>query len=579
MITFLGIFLILFPYLCIFSFENKLKTFLYILSTQTLCFLFISLITQYFNIFKYPVILTFYIIGLLISLVFFFKKKYKINIKINFILVVSIIFIFLELFSLHHSYDGIINTIVGAKKVSDFSYKYPFFSDEWVGASLVKYTVDTGKLALINPLFKEVSFANPLFLFFSFISNIFLVLQIDVFNNYYLFSIFNTIILSLLVYLYLRLRKVSLYSSIITILFIPLITNSSNLPITWYFLPFNFSLLFLILFLISDLLEDKILKIFFIFLSIIFYPPIVVFFIPIIIIKLFKYIKKGFSKKDFKNNIILFLFLLISFLTFIIYLIKNNLLKYLLRSSLDNGIVSYNIFYILPVVSIVFILVGLCYLIRNKDYNVLSILSTGFIFWIIYSFTTIIFIIDYPRVVAITSIILIMISGFGLDLIFNFIKNKNFVLYCLLTSIFVIYFSLNFIQYPNNDKWRKLTLELINNNVKQKIIPAPPINEYLKEEDLILFNNYKKKIFLAPPWKGLVVGSITGNFPLESKCSTITNSYVRYSDFIKSDCLMKNSIADKNKIDLIYSPKFECKNFNFIASTTEGLFLYLYDQN
>lgn len=579
MTTFLGVFLIFFPYLCIFFFENKIKTFLYVFSIQTLSFLFVSIVTQYFSIFKYPVILTFYVAGLLISLTFLFKKKYKNNIKINFILVFSIAVIFLELFSLHHSYDGVINTIAGAREVSGFSYKYPFFSDEWVGSSLVKYTMENSKLPLVNPLFKEVFFANPLFLFFSFISNIFLILQIKVFENYYLLSILNTTFLSLLVYFYLRLRGVSLYSAIISILFIPLITNSSNLPVTWYFLPFNFSLLFFVSFLISNSLKDRILKIFFIFLSIIFYPPIIIFFIPLITIEFFEYIKDGLYKKEFKNSIIIISFLLVCFLTFIIYLINNNLLKYVLRDNLDNGIVSYNIFYILPLVSIVFVLMGLFYLIKNKDYKILSVLLIGFIFWIIYSFTTKIFIIDHPRIVAITSILLLLVSGFGLDMVFKFIKNKDIVLYNSLIFIFIIYFSFNFIQYPNNDKWKKLTLEITNNDVKQKITPAPPINEYLKEEDLVLFNNHKKKLFLAPPWKGLVVGSITGNFPLESKGSTITNSYTRYSDFIKSDCLTKNNIANKNKVDLIYSSKFECKNFNFIASTTEGLFLYSYDQN
>ncbi len=579
MITFLGIVLILFPYLCIFFFENKIRTFLYIFSIQTLSFLFISLITQYLNIFKYPVILSFYIVGLVISSAIFLKKKYKNNIKINFILIFSIAIIFLELFSLHYSYDGVINTIAGAREVSDFSYKYPFFSDEWVGASLVNYTVDSGKLPLINPFFKETFFANPLFLFFSFISNIFLILQINVFENYYLLSILNTIILSLLIYFYLRLRGVSLFGSIIPILFIPLITNSSNLPVTWYFLPFNFSLLFFISFLISDFLKDRVLKIFFVFLSIIFYPPIVIFFIPLIIIEFFKYIKDGLYKKEFKNSIILISFLSVCFLTFIIYLIKNNLLKYILRDNLDNGIVSYNIFYILPLVSIVLVLGGIFYIIKNKDYKILSVLFIGFIFWIIYSFTTKIFVIDHPRIVAITSIFLLLVSGFGLDLVLKFIKNKDYFFYNSLIFIFIIYFSFNFIQYPNNNKWKKLTLEITNNNVKQKITPAPPVNEYLKKEDLILFNNYKRKIFLAPPWKGLVIGSITGNFPLESKGSTITNSYARYGDFIKADCITKNNIASKNNIDLIYSSKFECNNFNFIASTTEGLFLYSYDQN
>ena len=108
------------------------------------------------------------------------------------------------------------------------------------------------------------------------------------------------------------------------------------------------------------------------------------------------------------------------------------------------------------------------------------------------------------------------------------------------------------------------------------VIPAAPANNYLHPDDLYLFKDIKQKRFIAPPWKGLVIGVATNNYPLETKSSTLTISILKFSEFFSADCKNKTKLADKYKISYVYSGKFDCPDFKLIGNSREGLYLYRY---
>ena len=79
---------------------------------------------------------------------------------------------------------------------------------------------------------------------------------------------------------------------------------------------------------------------------------------------------------------------------------------------------------------------------------------------------------------------------------------------------------------------------------------------------------------MSIPWKGLVIGVATENYPLETKESTITNQFVRHSEFVKAECDEKLKIAKEQGIDYVYSWGFNCTGFKEVGKSEENLVLY-----
>lgn len=79
---------------------------------------------------------------------------------------------------------------------------------------------------------------------------------------------------------------------------------------------------------------------------------------------------------------------------------------------------------------------------------------------------------------------------------------------------------------------------------------------------------------MSIPWKGLVIGTSTHNYPLGTKQSTLTNHIVDFKNFMEAKCESKSKIAKKKKIDYVYSPKFDCEGFELRGISGEGLHLY-----
>ena len=102
---------------------------------------------------------------------------------------------------------------------------------------------------------------------------------------------------------------------------------------------------------------------------------------------------------------------------------------------------------------------------------------------------------------------------------------------------------------------------------------------YLHPDDLLLFKDIKQARFLSIPWKGLVVGVATGNYPLSSKESIVSNNFLNYNEFMAKNCAGKTKLAQKMKVDFVYSHPFLCNNFLERGRSQEGFVLYeFYDQ-
>jgi hypothetical protein len=136
--------------------------------------------------------------------------------------------------------------------------------------------------------------------------------------------------------------------------------------------------------------------------------------------------------------------------------------------------------------------------------------------------------------------------------------------------------------------WHRLPLYVERNiinpngtiqNVPQKLFPAPPVTRYLRDDDLKLFSDFSKKKFISPQWKGLVLGVTTGNYPLDSKPSMVTNNILSYDVFNSAVCEQKQKYIDTHKIDLVYSASTTCAGFKEIGKTSENLHLYSVTQS
>jgi hypothetical protein len=237
----------------------------------------------------------------------------------------------------------------------------------------------------------------------------------------------------------------------------------------------------------------------------------------------------------------------------------------------------FAIYKVIPLFILAFSILGLRYWKKQLWLLVPIILGAGY--WIIYSFVLWRFVIGYERVVFLTSLMIVILSGFGLEYFVLRLKKYGFfrryhIFKIVLILLLVVFFILSF-SYTGRDNWKDLKLYSVESD--KYVLPAAPANKYLHESDLEIFQNIREKNFISLPWKGLVIGVSTGNYPLETKPSTITNSFVNYREFISLDCSEKLEIVRRYEVDYIYLSRFECPNFKLQDISAEGLHLYKFE--
>jgi hypothetical protein len=584
----LGIFLVIVPFVLLGLFLDKKRGFVSILFFLCLFFSVLFFLTQLLGIFTYWVVISLFALTDMAILYFYFfikKKGLKIP-KIDWILVVVVLIAVGNLYQVHYNYTGKINlavdTEVGYHEVKNMKYVYPYFSDEWYAVSLIKETINSQSLAFKNPLDNSF-FLNLQVFFHSFVAGIILILGLDPLTQYVLVSLAFNVLIIVLVYIFLRIRNVPKLVSAISSLSILYITCGANLPGIWNFIPVHMGIIFSLFgfcFLALNSIFMVVLSLVLVFL---FYPPISIFLGMGFIVYLFE----KFYKKDGKFLKIFSYSLIVSFvaipLAYLILMVSplagfiEHLISRVFYSSFYGpNLTNINFYNIIPLPIILFALFGMIFVFKNKKWF-FSIFLLGLIFWIFYSFTTKRFLIEFERVVFITSIIIAIISGFGIEQFKNYLnqkyKNINYKV-IKYVEVFVVLLFLLFIPfYTQRENWKTITLINIYNRAIS--YPKAPANNYLTEEDLKIFENIKNKRFLSLGWKGTVISTATDNYPIVAKEGTLSlGEEITVREFLDASCEIKKRIAEKRKIDYIYLHNFSCPGFKKIDESKEKLVLY-----
>lgn len=485
----------------------------------------------------------------------------------------------LELSSIHYSYSGTVSTIEGQDVVTNSYYPYPYYSDEWVGVSLTEYSIHNNALPLVNPLDSNKHFANPLMVFYSVVAELFLVFGMNPLTGWAVFALINGLITSILVYKISRALGINAFAASIAMLSVPLITNATNAPGIWFFVPFLGSLSIFLLAILLTLKKELWFALIAYTLSLMLYPPMVVFILPTILGIIL--LNKNNRNKILSAGIGVII-LGAGFIS--IFLISNYgwikatqlLTSWVIRHNLDGGIPYLAIWNIVPIPLLALACIGIIISFKKKLYQILFPVCVGLVMWVVYAYVPKTFIVDYSRIVSITAILLMPLIGLGSQIIIKYVsKLHSYIKICLNIAI-VVCVCIVTLTYPSQNSWSKLTLAFQTSNGIEIIHPSNPINRYIDPTDLSLFANIHEKYFLSPSWKGLVIGVATHNYPLESKSSTIANQIMSYNDFVSGNCFTKNDMASGSQMTYVFAQPFNCPNFLKIGDSPENLSLYQY---
>lgn len=511
----------------------------------------LALTTQALGIFYFWPVFLVNILALAIFLYFSIKNKTWKKIKMDWMLVFVFLISIASLWQVHYKYSGKINLAtdmsVGYHDVRNMSYEYPYFSDEWDAVGLIKYSINSHSLPFTNPFDKSfyINFAAP---FFSFLAGLMLVLRLDPLTGFNYFAIFINTLIVVICYAFLRINKLSERICAITALSVLYISCGSNLPGIWYLLPVHMGIVFSLLGFCFMALNKRNLSILCAFAVLLFYPPLIIFYGLALVIFLM-------PKIDFKK-----------------FGVASQLTDRLFYPSLSgNYIPQYYFYNIIPVFSLIFFAFGILHVFKNLKW-LFSQIVLGIAFWILYSFVSFRIIIDYERIVFFTSIIVIIISGFGLAKVFEML-DKKWPTSKHIPIVLLVGFVLFIPFYTSQESWQKFIL--INPVNGYQVYPKAPANNYLTAEDISLFSGIKNKKFLSIPWKGLVIASATENYPAVTKEGIISIGNANLiAQFLNADCEGKTSLAKKQKLDYIYLYQFDCQGFEKIGTSQEGFTLY-----
>ena len=585
----IGLIILLTPFLLIEKFKNKVEGFFTIITLSITFHLILALITQALGIFNYTLIL---IINLAIISIILFKIDYS-NLKNTIkrtkfdpVLIPVITFLSIIFYSVHYNFTGIISKLgISRMPIENLSYTYPYFSDEWVAIKLINYIIGSGNLPISNPYWHNIPFSNFVFAFQSFLSEIFLLLDLNPLTNYVKISIIVSILICLTVFAILKINKIGSLPAAIACMSIAYIVNGSNLPGLWTLIPVILGLLTFLISLIFIKLKNNKMLLVSSFLTLLFYPPFVIFLLASIIATILFNKKKKYNLK--KISLILGITILAAAivlmitaynLSFDVGMITTKILEKLIFLALPAAIINFPLWIIIPPIILIVSLFGLNKFKENAW--LISPVAVGLMLWTIYSLTIIRTIISYERTLFITSILIVILSGFGIANIEKILnKNRKINRYKLTKWTMAIIIGIMLIfsfSYTERTNWQKLEIRL--NEEKIIIIPASPANQYLTEEDLRIFSNISHKNFTAPPWKGLVIGTATNNYPLNTKDSTIYLNILNNDYFMSLNCDKKTIEALRYNINYVYSSEINCPNFEYVdKSNSENLYLYKFN--
>ncbi|OGJ19874.1 hypothetical protein A3K73_02685 [Candidatus Pacearchaeota archaeon RBG_13_36_9] len=583
--TIIGVIVLLIPFLLLYKFKDKKEGFCTILAFLLIFHLAVAVLTQLFGIFNYLVILFVCAVADIFILAKISYKELKAQlkkIKIDIVLVAAIVIVFLCLYQVHSNYTGTVTSATaGFSEVENIKYPYPYFSDEWSAVSFIKYSISSGKLPLVNPLWYNSPFNNLELPFHSFVSEIILVLDLDPLTQFALLHIFTGMIICVLVYFILRANGISKLASSVPPLSLLYIVNGANLPGIWTLIPLILGIISMLLGLFFMSVNNRKMIFLTAFLTLIFYPPLFVLHLPAILVST---LFSNQTKKQKVKSVLLYfcICILAAVLLAVIWLritgsfstTFSNIGGRIFYSTLTkDAIPDFSIWKVIPIPVLILALPALLK-IKKKKYFLIAPIILGLVYWFIYSKVLWRVIIEYERVVVSTSILIVLFSGFGVQYIIDYVRKNHHVsrsVFVIAQIIILIFFFIISFSYTERGSWQELKLYPLKGGV---VLPASPANIYLNEQDLTLFSKIKGKNFISLPWKGTVIGVSTDNYPLDTKPATITNSILSYSFFIFQNCAKKSELAKQYQISYVYSREFDCRDFKEIAISEEDLHLY-----
>lgn len=598
--TIVGIILLAAPFLLVSLFPDKKKGFVYVFFCSLLLHAAFAFILQIFGIFYYWTVVLATILADAAVVFVFFKKAGKCSVKgffnwhnltkkIDWIAIFVFFVAALSLYQVHYNYTGKINLAtdlsVQYHQVKNMAYPYPYFSDEWYSVSLIEGAITKGHLPVHN-LLVGAHFVNLELFFSSLLAHLIVLLGLVPLLQYTVLSIIINALIILLAYILMSLWGVPKLLSGISSFLLLYITAGANLPGFWHLIPFTFGLLFFLQMLLFMQIRNYLFTILAAATTTLFYPPLFPFVL--VVVGIFSFANIKIPKEKFLRIFAYFIIpsFLILLAAFIVLLISPayGIVKYLFSRIFFTSFTApllpkMSFFNIIPILSILTVAFGLQKAYSVKNWTILGLFFTGAGFWAVYSLTFFRFFIEYERVVIFISIIVVLISALGLQKIEEYfsLKFKNLKILKIIEACMLVAFLAFVPFYTRANNWE--SIKLINPLTSEVFFPKSPANNYLTDDDIVIFSSLRNKKFLSFPWKGTVIGVSSQNHPFLSKEGTISLGKTSFLvDFISGSCEQKEAIAKRYKIEYIYLYKFDCENFRQVAESREGFVLYILKQ-
>lgn len=304
-------------------------------------------------------------------------------------------------------------------------YPYPYFADEWYAIALIKDSIVSHSLPLWNPLDAgRPRFLNFEFAFHSFLAELMVLLGLNPLTGYTLLTMFSGLLICLLVYIFLIFDGAARWPAAITAPAILYITNGANLAGIWTLIPLIAGMVCLLLSLFFFVAGQKGMIWFMAVLTILFYPPLVPFYTVAVIS--FLGTSRELSPRKVSSSMLWYVVFLVCVGSMLLMpaigwegkaatSVSRILLSKIFPSTFPpNSITRLAIGHVIPVSTIIFSILGIFAAARPRPWLTAMVLL-GLGYWAVYSRTTFRLILDYPRVVVATSILLALVAGYGLN--------------------------------------------------------------------------------------------------------------------------------------------------------------------
>lgn len=318
--TIFGLFLLFFPLIPLVFVGSKVSNFLKLLCVIIYSQLTIGIVLQALKVFSYQNVLlaslfmgTAICIWILKTVEFADPTVSRKMVTQGLALLVVMAGAVCLLSQVHFNYNGLYS-ILGTpdyQKAEDLHYVYPYYSDEWYAVSLANTSIEKSQLPSVNPFDQEAGFPNFEMAFHSFLAESFLLLSLDPINDFTKLSVgLNAFLILSSFLLAFKLSK-NLPASLLASYLLLFITVGANLPGIWNLIPVSMGLFSLIISTYFILKKTLLWATLSGVLTLIFYPPLIVFWFPLFI---FNFVIQEYNK-DFclvGNRLLIGLFAVLS---------------------------------------------------------------------------------------------------------------------------------------------------------------------------------------------------------------------------------------------------------------------------